>query len=115
MDGQRTSAREALHSGLGVPCARLTDAVAGTPVEGRHGPNIPWPVCDRRRTANSDAYLREPCGSMQYAANTYHMPPRATVIASPFTAPAASLLRNAITYATSVSYTHLTLPTIYSV
>ena len=31
----------------------------------------------------------------------YHMPPRATVIASPFTAPAASLHRNAITCATS--------------
>ena len=31
----------------------------------------------------------------------YHMPPRATVIASPFTPPAASLHRNAITCATS--------------
>ena len=31
----------------------------------------------------------------------YHMPPRATVIASPLTAPAASLHRNAITCATS--------------
>jgi len=31
----------------------------------------------------------------------YHIPPRATVIASPFTPPAASLQRNAITCATS--------------
>ena len=31
----------------------------------------------------------------------YHMPPRATVIASPLTPPAASLHRNAITCATS--------------
>ena len=31
----------------------------------------------------------------------YHMPPRATVIASPLTAPAASLHKNAITCATS--------------
>jgi hypothetical protein len=35
------------------------------------------------------------------APNAYHMPPRATVIASPFTPPAASLHRNAITCATS--------------
>jgi AraC-like DNA-binding protein len=34
-------------------------------------------------------------------ANAYHMPPRATVIASPLTPPAASLQRNAITCATS--------------
>ena len=33
--------------------------------------------------------------------NAYHTPPRATVIASPFTPPAASLHRNAITCATS--------------
>ena len=31
----------------------------------------------------------------------YHTPPKATVIASPFTPPAASLQRNAITCATS--------------
>jgi len=35
------------------------------------------------------------------APNAYHTPPRATVIASPFTPPAASLHRNAITCATS--------------
>jgi hypothetical protein len=40
-------------------------------------------------------------GSMQNAPNPYHMPPRATVIASPFTPPAASLHKNAITCATS--------------
>ena len=40
-------------------------------------------------------------GSMQNVRNAYHMPPRATVIASPFTPPAASLHRNAITCATS--------------
>src|ERR1700728_3983239 len=44
--------------------------------------------------------------SVLYQARTvellgYHMPPRATVIASPFTPPAASLHRNAITCATS--------------
>ena len=33
--------------------------------------------------------------------SAYHTPPRATVIASPFTPPAASLHRNAITWATS--------------
>jgi len=36
------------------------------------------------------------------ASTTYHMPPSATVIASPFTPPAASLHRNAITCATSL-------------
>jgi AraC-like DNA-binding protein len=36
-------------------------------------------------------------GSMQNDSKAYHMPPSATVIASPFTPPAASLHRNAIT------------------
>src|SRR6202789_2317057 len=49
-------------------------------------------------------HLFSPIGNLitrSAAPNPYQMPPRATVIASPFTPPAASLQRNAITCATS--------------
>src|ERR1700733_11982467 len=75
---------------------------------------------DSRRTAarllvrHPESFRTPPCVSGMVAGarqvgnlhglrgrTAYHMPPRATVIASPFTPPAASLHRNAITCATS--------------
>ena len=63
------------------------------------------PLCDdsihRRNVANVALCSNQSRHRDRLDPNAYQMPPRATVIASPFTPPAASLHRNAITCATS--------------
>jgi hypothetical protein len=61
-------------------------------------PDVVIPLSFKDWRAGIDPVLDR---AISLAPNAYHRPPSATVIASPFTPPAASLHRNAITCATS--------------
>jgi hypothetical protein len=79
-------------------CASIRASASLADAEASIAPHRPFGMLHSDRSERKASF--RPGARLSW--NAYHMPPRATVIASPFTPPAASLHRNAITCATSI-------------